>query len=173
MSYSSPNDFERNFSDNSSPYFEDVNQVNFLGFKEFLLNSQYRFTEEFSLQDNDINSLSKFNENKEKTFVISSNEQASFICKPAEEITADNFNCGTCQKNFSSKFALDKHSITHMKNVIFKCPFKGCEKIYKSKENMTLHFKNIHLNDKPYKCKFCNSLFSHRNGKLIRQLKIL
>jgi hypothetical protein len=46
----------------------------------------------------------------------------------------------------------------------FKCEVQGCGKIYKSKENLTLHIKNIHLNLKPYKCRFCNSLFSHRNG---------
>jgi len=47
----------------------------------------------------------------------------------------------------------------------FSCSFIGCKKIYKSKENLTLHFKNIHLKEKPYSCKYCKSLFSHRNGK--------
>jgi hypothetical protein len=41
-----------------------------------------------------------------------------------------------------------------------------CGKIYRSKENLILHFKNIHLGKKPYKCEFCNCSFSHRNGKL-------
>ena len=40
-----------------------------------------------------------------------------------------------------------------------------CGKIYRSKENLTLHYKNIHLGKKPYKCEFCNCCFSHRNGK--------
>ncbi len=46
----------------------------------------------------------------------------------------------------------------------FPCTFEGCEKVYKSKENLTLHYRNIHLKERPYSCKFCNSLFSHRNG---------
>ena len=40
-----------------------------------------------------------------------------------------------------------------------------CGKIYRSKENLILHYKNIHLGKKPYKCEFCDCCFSHRNGK--------
>ncbi len=40
-----------------------------------------------------------------------------------------------------------------------------CGKIYKAKENLILHYKNIHLGKKPYKCEFCDCCFSHRNGK--------
>jgi uncharacterized Zn-finger protein len=47
---------------------------------------------------------------------------------------------------------------------IYKCHYTGCIKVYKSKENMTLHYKNIHLKLKPYKCRFCDCTFSHRNG---------
>ena len=49
----------------------------------------------------------------------------------------------------------------------FKCEVTGCEKIYKSKENLNLHIKNIHLNLKPYRCRFCSSTFSHRNGNIL------
>jgi hypothetical protein len=51
------------------------------------------------------------------------------------------------------------------KRKTFDCPVKGCAKVYKSKENLTLHYKNIHLKEKPYSCKFCEAVFSHRNGK--------
>jgi hypothetical protein len=47
---------------------------------------------------------------------------------------------------------------------LYICEAEGCNKFYRSKENLTLHFKNKHLNLKPYKCRFCNSFFSHRNG---------
>jgi hypothetical protein len=47
----------------------------------------------------------------------------------------------------------------------FTCSFKDCEKVYKSKENLTLHYRNIHLKEKPYSCKYCSAVFSHRNGK--------
>ena len=40
-----------------------------------------------------------------------------------------------------------------------------CGKIYRSKENVSLHYQNIHLKKKPYKCDFCGCEFSHRNGK--------
>jgi hypothetical protein len=50
---------------------------------------------------------------------------------------------------------------------IYKCSYAGCPKVYKSRENMTLHFKNIHLGLKPYRCRFCSNTFSHRNGKVI------
>jgi hypothetical protein len=47
----------------------------------------------------------------------------------------------------------------------FKCFFENCGKVYKSKENLNLHIRNIHYNQKPYKCRFCGAVFSHRNGK--------
>jgi hypothetical protein len=53
----------------------------------------------------------------------------------------------------------------------FACTSKGCTKVYKSKENLTLHFKNIHLKEKPYSCKYCDAVFSHRNGKTYHERK--
>jgi hypothetical protein len=54
---------------------------------------------------------------------------------------------------------------------IFKCNEPKCTKSYKSKENLTLHIKNFHLNEKPYSCKYCDSTFSHRNGKTYHERK--
>lgn len=54
---------------------------------------------------------------------------------------------------------------------LFKCTEANCGKVYKSKENLTLHFKNIHLKEKPYGCKYCSALFSHRNGKTYHERK--
>ncbi len=45
---------------------------------------------------------------------------------------------------------------------IYKCI---CGKEFHTKENQKLHFQNIHLKQKPYKCSFCDCRFSHRNGK--------
>ena len=53
----------------------------------------------------------------------------------------------------------------------YKCDYEDCNKIYKSKENLKLHIKNIHLKEKPYSCRFCDSLFSHRNGKNLILIK--
>jgi hypothetical protein len=69
-----------------------------------------------------------------------------------------------CRELVNTKSELEDHYSKHEKIRLYKCEFEGCEKVYRSKENMTLHFKNIHLKLKPYKCRFCASLFSHRNG---------
>jgi len=53
----------------------------------------------------------------------------------------------------------------------FKCTIDGCKKTYKSKENLKLHIQNIHENKKPYKCRFCSAVFSHRNGKTYHERK--
>lgn len=56
-----------------------------------------------------------------------------------------------------------QNSSHHKMNLkIFIC---FCGKIYKSKENVILHIKNIHLDEKPYSCEICHTGFSHRNGK--------
>jgi hypothetical protein len=70
-------------------------------------------------------------------------------------------NCGAILVN---KLELEDHCSKHIRTKYFKCEVNACEKIYRSKENLTLHIKNIHLNLKPYKCSFCSSTFSHRNG---------
>jgi hypothetical protein len=61
---------------------------------------------------------------------------------------------------------INETSSTKKAKKIFTCPDKDCAKVYKSKENLTLHYKNIHLKEKPYSCKFCAAVFSHRNGNI-------
>ena len=51
------------------------------------------------------------------------------------------------------------------------CKFPYCNCIYRSKENLVLHFRNKHLMEKPYHCKFCGACFSHRNGKTYHERK--
>ena len=63
-------------------------------------------------------------------------------------------------KNFLKK--KDKKDKCKYNLKIFIC---YCGKIYRSKENVSLHYQNIHLKKKPYKCDFCGCEFSHRNGK--------
>lgn len=76
-------------------------------------------------------------------------------------------------KKYEKPIDISSHKITYfienntnglnIKN--FKCTVKNCNKEYKSKENLKLHYKNIHLKQKPYKCQYCIAFFSHRNGK--------
>jgi hypothetical protein len=47
----------------------------------------------------------------------------------------------------------------------YPCDYTECGKVYKSRENLKIHVKNKHLNQKPYKCSYCNLRFSYRNGK--------
>lgn len=46
----------------------------------------------------------------------------------------------------------------------YNCIHENCSKIFKTKENLNLHIKNIHLKIKPYSCAYCPAVFSHRNG---------
>jgi hypothetical protein len=72
-----------------------------------------------------------------------------------------------CHKTFKFKWILDRHYLSHKPIKLFKCNYEDCPKSYKSKENLTLHIKNIHLKEKPYSCRYCSSVFSHRNGILL------
>lgn len=74
-----------------------------------------------------------------------------------------------CIRKFKYKWLLEKHYLLHDR--IFKCCYVGCSKQYKTKENLILHIKNYHLGEKPFKCKFCDEKFSHRNGKLYHERK--
>ena len=54
----------------------------------------------------------------------------------------------------------------------FNCGYKDCDKSYKSKENLILHYRNKHLSEKPYHCEYCSVSFSHRNGKTYHERKV-
>jgi hypothetical protein len=77
------------------------------------------------------------------------------------------FNCTVegCGRQFKLKWIMLRHTFSHSDVKRFVCGYQGCAKGYKSKENLTLHQKNIHMNVKPYACDFCNKRYSHRNGK--------
>ena len=69
--------------------------------------------------------------------------------------------------NIENKIILDK---VPKKNKKFICEFENCKKVYKSKENLKLHNKNIHLKEKPYSCTHCSKKFSHRNGTFNKKI---
>ena len=72
-----------------------------------------------------------------------------------------------CGKTFKYKWILERHINSHFCFKLFKCEYENCQKAYKSKENLSLHIKNKHLLIKPYKCGYCELIFSHRNGMII------
>jgi hypothetical protein len=112
-----------------------------------------------------------FSTNPASVDKISPSKSHSSFCNSENvpESSGKLFNCEYegCDKTFQYKWILDRHYLSHKASKVFSCTHKDCLKAYKSKENLTLHIKNIHLNLKPYSCKFCPSVFSHRNGKII------
>jgi hypothetical protein len=99
----------------------------------------------------------------------------NFSIPNSHSLTADpKYICavGSCKKNFKTKLRYDKHTQKHFCEKRFKCESEHCGKIYKSKENLTLHIKNKHLNVRPYVCMYCTQSFSHRNGKIYHERKV-
>jgi len=81
--------------------------------------------------------------------------------------------CEICSMTFKHDWIYEKHILSHKaKSKFHKCSKEGCNKSYKSKENLILHFKNFHLKEKPYKCNYCDLHFSHRNGKTYHERKV-
>ena len=98
------------------------------------------YSKNYNFFNNDLATLSTINSN---IFNINSNN-----------INNNNFNILTTKK---------KKKIN--KNLrFFICLF--CLKIYKSKENVLIHYKNIHSCKKAYKCEYCNNSYCYRNGKI-------
>lgn len=73
------------------------------------------------------------------------------------------------QTKINLTLPIKKHRKRKSTFQVFIC--NDCFKVYNSKENMILHFKNIHLKQKPYKCSYCSAGFSHRNGKIYHERK--
>ncbi len=95
---------------------------------------------------------------------INIDDQSPFLNSVEDSYSSYRCIFNKCEAILENKIDLEEHCSRHIKTKHFKCEVNGCEKIYRSKENLTLHIKNIHLNLKPYKCRFCSSTFSHRNG---------
>ena len=82
-------------------------------------------------------------------------------------ITIEEENLSNTINNEAAKSLTNIHADHFDKKGVHKC--EKCGKLYKSKENKILHYKNVHLGQKPYKCNYCSSRFSHRNGKIYHE----
>ena len=54
-------------------------------------------------------------------------------------------------------------------NILFIC---SCFKVFKSRENLKLHYKNCHEFIKPYECSICDKKFANRSGKMYHEKTI-
>ena len=104
-----------------------------------------------------------FNDNEEGTSFFSINSPSSsdalvrFDCNSSISTESDDDDNVTAETNNKKQW---------------KCTYDNCAKAYCSKENLKLHIQNVHLNEKPYPCYFCNLRFSHRNGRIYHQKKV-
>jgi len=117
-------------------------------------------SEEITNNKRTCSSTSKEVKKEQKLDIISS---FSYINAPKRQ---KSFICAFegCGKKFDYKWIHDRHINSHFCFKLHKCDYEGCDKAYKSRENLNLHIKNKHLGEKPYQCRYCNSRFSHRNG---------
>ena len=104
-----------------------------------------------------------FNDNEECSSFFS-------VSSPSSSDVLVRFDCNSSISTESDDDD-DVTAETHNKKQ-WKCTYDNCVKAYCSKENLKLHIKNVHLNEKPYPCYFCNLRFSHRNGRIYHQKKV-
>ena len=77
-----------------------------------------------------------------------------------------NFACDMCEYKAVTKSSLRKHrNIVHLKKHLLKqkdvqCP--ACPMIFKATTNMNMHFRIVHLQLRPYKCRFCDQTFGKK-----------
>ena len=108
---------------------------------------------------------------KQEEILKNSIEKNNIIKKPQKFIitrleknqikSLDNISIQT-ENSSNKENSFSKLKFNNKQIKLFKCI---CGKVFHTKENQILHFKNIHLHQKPYKCSYCDSKFSHRNGK--------
>ena len=77
------------------------------------------------------------------------------------------FPCGKCTKSFLTQKKLRKHMLSHME-LTNKCDV--CEKSFLNMGALTLH-KNIHLDQKPFKCESCGKDFSQKGNLKTHMLR--
>ncbi len=123
-----------------------------------------KFHEQFLNRKSHMEELTKGEESISKT--IAAEKEEAEIKNDRPNRNKKIFLCphNDCGKAYSLERVLQMHLKTHTEKKFYKCHYMNCDKSYKSKENLNLHIKNKHLGMKPYKCSYCDSNFTHRNG---------
>ena len=73
-----------------------------------------------------------------------------------------------CNKDFTHKCHLIKHTRVHNGEKLYNC--NQCDKEFIQKSNLTDHMR-VHTGEKPYKCNQCNKEFTQK-GSLTRHMTI-
>ena len=95
-----------------------------------------------------------------KNFTCFNNDLATLSTINSNILNSNNIN----NNNIINILTTKKKKKINKNLRFFICLF--CLKIYKSKENVLIHYKNIHSCKKAYKCEYCNNSYCYRNGKI-------
>ncbi|XP_045777738.1 zinc finger protein 383-like isoform X2 [Maniola jurtina] len=76
--------------------------------------------------------------------------------------------CFTCGKVMSSRFRLQTHLATHLKEKQHSCTY--CKKRFTIVENLNAHLR-IHTGEKPYRCATCGKTFAQSSGLIVHKRK--
>ncbi|KAJ1365221.1 hypothetical protein KIN20_025459 [Parelaphostrongylus tenuis] len=71
--------------------------------------------------------------------------------------------CEICGQKFGSLTGVRKHKQVDHPNILFMCPFKGCEsRGFKHNRSLTAHIRSVHAHIRPHVCKTCGKDSSTR-----------
>ena len=75
------------------------------------------------------------------------------------------FKCGYkgCRKTYTTKQILQRHFVSHIGGLQFRCYTGGCTGTtrYCDKQALDRHIRKKHTSERPYECDFCNKRFMH------------
>ncbi|KAL0270520.1 UNVERIFIED_CONTAM: hypothetical protein PYX00_007906 [Menopon gallinae] len=83
-------------------------------------------------------------------------------CKRQMPVERKGFKCSHCRKNFATERILRDHIRLHINK--YKCPY--CDMTCPFQSTLVLHIRYRHMDEKPFKCSFCE----HRS-KTLRDLE--
>ena len=72
--------------------------------------------------------------------------------------------CSTCDKTFTSKKILKRHSKIHSGEKSHPCPNQNCKKSFTRKDHLMNHMVK-HTKEKPFSCDSCNEKFAYKKSR--------
>ena len=73
------------------------------------------------------------------------------------------WKCPDCGKSFNSNRKSGHYKKVHG-DLIYKCSWNECAKSFTTKYNLDVHYKSVHLKQKPFKCSNCNKPFASKSA---------